>query len=84
MNPLVLRQPMILTFLLHKSAASGQMYSNSLSTFKLKSLLSIIFKTAKLDLWLLRDSHSNGTHVFWDTLYMGYFNKKTQVKTMPA
>ena len=40
MNPLILRQPMILTFWLHKSATMYQIYSNSLSIFKSKSLLS--------------------------------------------
>ena len=33
------RQPIILTFLLHKSTATDQIYSNSVSTFTLQSLL---------------------------------------------
>ena len=64
MNPLVLRQPMILTFLFHKSATNGQIYSKSESSFKLKSLLLNILNTEKFHLWLLRNSHSNIGHFF--------------------
>ena len=50
MNPLVLTQPMILTFLLHKSATTDQIYSNSMSTFKLMSHLLKILKNGKIGL----------------------------------
>ena len=61
------RRLKILTFLLHKSANTYQIYSNSMSTkstFKLKFLLSKILKTEKLSLWLPRSGHSNSAHVF--------------------
>ena len=38
-NPLLLKQAMILTFLFHKSVAIYDIYSNSVSNFKLNSLL---------------------------------------------
>ena len=37
MNPLVLKQPVILTFLLNKSTTTYQIYLNSVSHFKGKS-----------------------------------------------
>ena len=40
MNALGLRQAMILIFLLHRSATTYQIYLNSVSNFKLKSVFS--------------------------------------------
>ena len=61
------------SILLPKSATVHRIYLNSMSTFKLTSLLWKIFKMRKLNLWLLRSNYVNGTHVFWDTLIIIYY-----------
>ena len=62
-NESSLRQPMILTFLLHKSATTYQICSNLVSNFKLNCPLSKILKMEK---YLIS---SCSTAVFWDTLH---------------
>ena len=55
---------MISTCVLLKSATTNQIYSNSASNLKLKSLPLGFSKTGKLDLWLLRSTHSNSASCF--------------------